>query len=122
MARLILKSAIFSDGSLQFTTGDLPVTIGRSHRADITIHDLLLSRVHAEIRLAENGGFELVDQESTNLTIVNQLDIESVILKTGDVILLGDTEILVEVDAPDVDLHDRTTRELPVVPPPTKNT
>ncbi len=122
MARLILKSAIFSDGSLQFTTGDLPVTIGRSHRADITIHDLLLSRIHAEIRLAENGGFELVDQESTNLTIVNQLDIESVILKTGDVILLGDTEIIVEVNAPDVDLRERTTRELPVVPPPTNKT
>jgi len=118
MARLILKSAIFSDGNVQLSPGDLPVTIGRSHRADITINDLLLSRIHAEIRLSEQGEFVLVDQESTNLTIVNDQDIDQVVLKSGDRILLGDTELLVEVDAPEIDLHERTTREIPTVKPP----
>lgn len=117
MSRLILKSAIFADGQIQLSKDDLPVTIGRSHRADITINDLLLSRIHSEIRLGADGGFELVDRESTNLTIVNQQDIEKVILKTGDVILLGDTELLVEVVSPDVDIHEKTTREIPVVKP-----
>lgn len=119
MARLILKSAIFSDGNLQFSTGDLPVTIGRSHRADITINDLLLSRIHAEVRLSAQGGFELFDNGSTNLTIVNDQDIDHVVLKTGDRILLGDTELLVEVDAPDINLNERTTREIPTLKPPT---
>ncbi len=118
MARLILKSAIFSDGNIQFSTGDLPVSIGRSHRADITINDLLLSRIHSEIRLSEKGGFEIVDCESTNLTIVNDQDIERAVLKTGDRILLGDTELLVEIEMPDIDVHERTTRELPVMRPP----
>jgi S-DNA-T family DNA segregation ATPase FtsK/SpoIIIE len=118
MARLILKSAIFSDGNIQLSTGDLPVSIGRSHRADITINDLLLSRIHSEIRLSENGGFEIVDCESTNLTIVNDQDIERAVLKTGDRILLGDTELLVEIEMPDIDVHERTTRELPVMRPP----
>lgn len=118
MARLILKSAIFSDGSIQFSTGDLPVSIGRSHRADITINDLLLSRIHSEIRLADNGGFEIVDCESTNLTIVNDQDIERALLKTGDRILLGDTELLVEIEMPEIDLHERTTREIPTMRPP----
>ena len=117
MSRLILKSAIFADGQIHLSTGDLPVTIGRSHRADITINDLLLSRIHCEIRLGSDGGFELVDRESTNLTIVNQQDIEKVTLKTGDVILLGDTELLVEVQSPEVDIHEKTTREIPVVKP-----
>ncbi len=119
MARLILKSAIFSDGNLQFSTGDLPVTIGRSHRADITINDLLLSRIHAEVRLSAQGGFELFDNGSTNLTIVNDQDIDHVVLKTGDRILLGDTELLVEVDAPDININERTTREIPTIKPPT---
>jgi len=118
MARLILRSAIFLDGNIQLSTGDLPVTIGRSHRADITINDLLLSRIHAELRLSETGGFELVDRESTNLTIVNDHDIDRVLLKTGDRILLGDTELHVEIDMPEVDLHERTTREIPNIKPP----
>ncbi len=118
MARLILKSAIFSDGQVELSAGDLPVTIGRSHRADLTVNDLLLSRIHAEIRLSETGGFELVDNESTNLTIVNEQDIDRVVLKTGDKILLGDTELIVEIDAPDLDLQEKTTREITAIRPP----
>jgi pSer/pThr/pTyr-binding forkhead associated (FHA) protein len=118
MSRLTLKSAIFSDGFIQLSIGDLPVTIGRSHRADIAINDLLLSRIHAEIRASENNEFELVDNESTNLTIVNEQDIERVILKTGDKILLGDTELIVEIELDQSNLHERTTREIPSFKPP----
>lgn len=117
MARLILKSPIFEDGRINLSTVDLPVTIGRSHRADITISDQLLSRIHSEIRLSACGGFEIADRDSTNLTIVNEQDIDCVLLKTGDRILLGDTEITVEIDAPEVDPHEKTTREIPVVQP-----
>lgn len=117
MARLILKSAVFAEGNIELSDSDLPVTLGRSHRADITINDMLLSRIHAEICHGENGGFEIVDHESTNLTIVNNQDIERALLKTGDCILLGDTEILVEIDAPEIDTHEKTTRELPLMNP-----
>lgn len=117
MARLILKSAVFAEGDIELTESDLPVTLGRSHRADITINDMLLSRIHAEICPGENGGFEIVDNESTNLTIVNNQDIERALLKSGDCLLLGETEILVEIDAPEIDSHEKTTRELPLVHP-----
>ncbi len=117
MARLILKSAVFAEGDIELSESDLPVTLGRSHRADITINDMLLSRIHAEIRHGENGGFEIVDYESTNLTIVNNQDIERALLKTGDCLLLGETEILIEIDAPEIDTHEKTTRELPLVNP-----
>ncbi len=117
MASLILKSAIFSDGQIRLTPSDLPLTIGRSHRADLTINDQLLSRIHCEIRLSSDGGFEIVDRESTNLTIVNQQDISEAKLKTGDVILLGDTELLVEIESQSEDIHERTTREIPIVKP-----
>ena len=118
MTRLILKSAVFPDGQIQLSKGDLPVTLGRSHRADIAINDLMLSRIHAEIRLAENGGFELVDRESTNLTIVNDLDIDRVVLRTGDHILLGETDLIVEIDATEAEFLEKTTREIPTVEPP----
>lgn len=117
MARLILQSSVFPGGELIVMPEDLPVSIGRSRRADVVITDSLLSRVHAEIRKSDRGGFEIVDNESTNLTIVNDQDIETAILKTGDRILLGETEILVVVDEHPLSLHDRTTRELPTVQP-----
>lgn len=117
MARLILQSSVFPGGELVVMPEDLPVSIGRSRRADVVISDSLLSRVHAEIRKSDHGGFEIVDNESTNLTIVNDQDIESAVLKTGDRILLGETEIVVVVDEHPVSLHDRTTRELPTVKP-----
>ena len=115
MARIVLKSAVFDDGDIVISESDLPVTLGRSHRADITINDALLSRIHAEIRRSENGGFQIVDNESMNLTIVNNHDIDCVELKTGDCILLGETEIHVEIVVPDEVVHEKTTRELPVV-------
>ena len=117
MARIILKSAVFTDGDIELSEADLPMTLGRSHRADITIKDMLLSRIHARICVGKNGGFELVDNESTNLTIVNDQDIERALLKSGDCILLGETQILVELDAPEIDVHEKTTRELPLVNP-----
>ncbi len=58
-----------------------------------------------------------MDRESTNLTIVNQQDISEAKLKTGDVILLGDTELLVEIESQSEDIHERTTREIPIVKP-----
>ena len=90
MARLILRSAIFEDGYIELSLFDLPATVGRSHRADVTINDGLLSRIHAKICVGEDGGFEIIDSDSTNLTIVNGKDVN--------------------------DIHEKTTRELPIVP------
>ena len=84
-----------------------------SHSADITIPDAQLSRRHAEIRMNSAGQFELVDLDSTNLSIVNTHDVSRHILSHGDQILLGETELEVELRLPRSDLHDQTTRDLP---------
>ena len=89
--------------------------IGRSHSAEITIPDHRLSRRHAEIQINAAGQFELVDLDSTNLTIVNTQDVTRHILCHGDQILLGDTEFEVELRLPKSDLHDQTTRDLPLM-------
>jgi pSer/pThr/pTyr-binding forkhead associated (FHA) protein len=115
MPVLIIRSAVFPDGSLRFAPADLPVSIGRSRRADIVVDDRLMSRVHAEFRWSSLGEFELADRESTNLAIVNQREVDSAVLRTGDCILLGETELFIEIiDTACGSLHDRTTREIPV--------
>lgn len=114
MRVLILKSAVFPSGSMRLLPADLPVSIGRSHRADIVIEDRLMSRMHAEFRLTAAGEFELADLESTNLAIVNEHEVEQIVLKTGDSILLGETELFVEIRSDSSgSLHDKTTREFP---------
>jgi pSer/pThr/pTyr-binding forkhead associated (FHA) protein len=117
MARLILRSLALPSGLQRYSDDDLPLTIGRSRTADIAVNDQQLSRVHAEFRFSVAGRFEIVDLDSTNLTIVNSHDVESAELKTGDHILLGETELIVEVEYPADDIHEMTTRELPALQP-----
>ncbi|MCP4506026.1 MAG: hypothetical protein GY826_06475, partial [Fuerstiella sp.] len=52
----------------------------------------------------------------TNLTIVNGHDVTSHVLRNGDQILLGDTEIKVEVETPENDQNEKTTRDLTMLP------
>lgn len=117
MARLILLCEHFAEGRLEISDEELPLTIGRSRRAGITIPDTQLSRLHSEFRINENGRFEIMDLQSTNLTIVNDQDVECAELQSGDRILLGDTELLIEVQIQESDMHEKTTRELPVMQP-----
>jgi len=112
---LILTSDALPDGRVELTARQLPVVLGRSHSVDLTISDTQLSRRHAEINVNGYGQFELIDLESTNLTIVNTHDVTRHILRTGDAILLGDTEIRVEVQLPQSDIHDQTTRDMPMI-------
>jgi len=95
----------------------MPMSIGRSQRSGIVVNDQQLSRIHAEFRFSVNGRFEVADLDSTNLTIVNERDVDLVELKTGDHILVGDTEITVEVEYPEEDFHEVTTREIPMIRP-----
>ena len=111
---LILKCEAFPNGFYELKPGHLPLVLGRSQSADITISDSQLSRRHAEIRVNTAGQFELADLGSTNLSIVNANDITCHTLRHGDQILLGNTELNVELNLPPSDRHDQTTRDLPL--------
>ena len=66
--------------------------IGRSENCQIIIPDPSVSRKHARIRFANNAWF-IQDQNSSSGTIVNGKQVQSIRLRTGDVIRLGKTEI-----------------------------
>jgi phosphoserine phosphatase RsbU/P len=72
------------------------VSIGRASDCSIPIKDRYLSRKHAEI-LAIDGAWVLKDLGSANGTYLNGSRVEhDQLLKTGDRIRLGDTEIVFE--------------------------
>lgn len=117
-----LISDTFDVGYVIIPVADLPVILGRSERADITIKDELLSRLHSEIRILPIGSIEVRDLDSTNLTIVNELDVSQSILQDGDILLIGETKITISLELSDEESLNRTTRDLTVFPGPADET
>ncbi|MGN6184524.1 MAG: SpoIIE family protein phosphatase [Thermoanaerobaculia bacterium] len=75
----------------------LSVSIGRASDCTIPIKDRYLSRKHAELVAVGSGGWMLKDLGSANGTYLNGTRVErDEVLKTGDRIRLGDTEIVYE--------------------------
>lgn len=63
-------------------------TLGRSPENDIVLEVLEVSRRHARVEFVD-GHFEIVDQGSTNGTLVNGVAVERAALHHGDQVTLG---------------------------------
>lgn len=73
-----------------FKLGGGEAVLGRGPEADVRLLDDGISRTHARIVRASNGGFELQDLESTNGTFHNGFPLKgSIPLNEGDKIQLG---------------------------------
>jgi pSer/pThr/pTyr-binding forkhead associated (FHA) protein len=98
-----VKFTVFQP-NLAPTRVSLPVqtiTLGRASDCTIPIRDRFLSRKHAEI-LYENGKWLVRDCGSVNGTLLNGTKLtEPSVLRPGDRILLGDSEVV--FDAADSD-------------------
>ncbi|MBY0587439.1 FHA domain-containing protein [bacterium] len=88
-------------------TVDRP-TIGRDATSTIRLHDGEISRHHAEIRKTTNG-FIVYDLQSSNGTYLNGERIQYALVKTGDRVRCGQTEMIFTSDAssPKPDLADK---------------
>ena len=86
-------------GHKYFVKSDSKILIGRSDEANIRIgYDDFCSRRHAVLYWEDNLCY-IEDLDSTNGTFVNDRRIHGKIeLKKGDIIGLGDTELLVGVE------------------------
>lgn len=63
--------------------------------ADVTLTDTTLSRLHA-MMFADEAGVSILDLVSKNGTYVNNQEVESKLLRKGDIIEFGETEIVFE--------------------------
>lgn len=77
---------------------EMPIIIGRSASADVSIPSAQVSRAHAEISLAD-GVVMVADQGSANGTYINGEQIENAFLKDGDILRLGNIEMVVSLSA-----------------------
>lgn len=70
------------------------ITIGRSSKSDVVIHDTYVGRIHMQIVLDNDGNIYAIDLNSTNGTYVNgQRIYGKVRLQKNDIIRIGNTTL-----------------------------
>lgn len=89
MARLIVIKG--ADEGKQFELPEKATGIGRERSNPICLHDTEVSRRHAEILPAAEGGFQIRDVGSANGTLVNTRTVQQASLNPGDHIQIGQT-------------------------------
>ena len=95
-----------------------PTIIGRGFGAEIRLPDDLASREHARLECRWNpesqvATFHLADLDSTNHTFVNSTRIESVELREGDKIQIGDTVLkFVLLDEIEAKFHEEVRNRI----------
>ena len=70
-------------------------TLGRSTGADFIVDAALVSRVHCQVTVLQDGALELRDLDSTNGTYVNGKRMEHARLSSGDRVQMGRVELVV---------------------------
>jgi pSer/pThr/pTyr-binding forkhead associated (FHA) protein len=70
-------------------------TVGRSTGADFIVDAALVSRVHCQFTVLQDGALELRDLDSTNGTYVNGTRVEHAQLASGDRVQVGRVELVV---------------------------
>ena len=78
----------------EYTLKQNKILIGRSDFADIVIDDQFVSKMHALILIYADA-LVLLDLNSSNRTLVNSVRITNTILRSNDVISLGDHRLKV---------------------------
>lgn len=71
--------------------------LGRSGDAGLRLTDTGISRLHAEVRLGDEGA-ELVDLGSTNGTLLNGRTVQRAPLHDGDRVRVGSTDLVFRLD------------------------
>ncbi len=91
MARILVYSGAMKGKSVELPA-DRRVTLGRSKTSDIRIPDRNMSRQHCAIWHGSSG-YMVEDLESTNGTHLNGTRVKNAVLKDGDRLKMGDTEL-----------------------------
>jgi len=91
MARILVFSGSFKGKTVELPA-DRRVVLGRSKAADIRIPDRNMSRQQCAIWQGSSG-YMVEDLESTNGTYLNGTRVKNAVLKDGDRLKFGDTEI-----------------------------
>lgn len=93
MAFGYLNLKFTSSGEHEFKVSKSVITVGRGQTNDIIIEDNKMSRTHARFEFDAAGGVKVFDTESTNGVRVNGIKVDEAVVRPGDVIQMGGSQI-----------------------------
>jgi hypothetical protein len=96
MARLLIQTEGFGNRVIELAMG--VNRVGRNAECEITLDHDTISSLHCELALTNDGVF-LHDCHSTNGTFINGQPVAEAWLEVGQVLRVGDVEMLVETTA-----------------------
>ena len=91
-----LKLKLPAGGAQEFEVSKSEITVGRGQTNDIVIMDTKMSRLHARFEFTAGGEVTVIDIGSTNGVRVNGNKIDKALIKPGDVIQMGESQIRYE--------------------------
>lgn len=80
-------------GEMEVEVSKSEITVGRGQTNDIVIDDAKISRSHARFEFEEGGEVRVVDTGSTYGVRVNGVKVNEAIIRPGDVIQMGESQI-----------------------------
>jgi pSer/pThr/pTyr-binding forkhead associated (FHA) protein len=113
MARLSVKTDGLNARLIDLKLG--ANRVGRHPDNDFSIEHPTISSVHCELVLMDSGVL-LRDLESTNGTFVNNQPVREIQLSPGQIVRLGDVELLVETTDATIEIPKFFNPELPAPP------
>ena len=75
------------------------IKLGKMPSADLKLDDEMVSRIHALIEVIGPDEVSIIDLRSTKGTFVNGQKVNNAKLKSGDIILVGETRIEITIGA-----------------------
>ena len=93
------------------------IKIGRLSSAHLRLEDEKVSRIHSVVEVGADGAISIIDMGSAVGTLVNGQRVNKGPLKDGDEIRVGDTRIVLHVNADQASATD-ATQEIPVLGAP----
>jgi serine/threonine protein kinase len=114
MRRLLYVMAGPNQGQRYLVSDTFTTLLGRSRHANTQLADTSVSRVHCEIEI-RNQRVYLTDLDSASGTFVNNQRVGDCVLKDGDIVRIGNTQMRVEnpdgdsaaAEAPNADIPAR---------------
>jgi pSer/pThr/pTyr-binding forkhead associated (FHA) protein len=73
-------------------------SLGRARGNDVVLDDRAVSSQHCRIRPRDQGGYEVLDLQSTNGTYVNERRVARHPIAAGDVLKVGETILQFRLD------------------------
>jgi pSer/pThr/pTyr-binding forkhead associated (FHA) protein len=99
-----LEMSLPDGGKQEFELSKSQITLGRDPSNDIILTDSKVSRMHARIEIDDKGGVRLIDLGSTNGSKLNGEKVAEMRLSPGDIITLGDRQLIYKVVTPAAEL------------------